>query len=148
MTRSLTLLICLVSSVIGQTATSKAAVKRVVGMEYPWFARMAALQGTVELVANLSRAGEIGQIHVVSGPEPLATPAKQTLSRWQFTACKSEGDDCTMKFVFLFILDGSCSVSSHCPTDFTVDLPDKITVRSKLFESAMVGGQTVSTPRH
>lgn len=125
-------------AVRGQISQSGLAVKRVVGMEYPWFARMAVLQGTVELMATISRAGEVERIRVVSGAEPLATPAKETLSKWRFTACDSQTSECEARFVFLFVLDGSCSVSSHCPTDFAVDLPDKITVKSRVFDSPVV----------
>jgi hypothetical protein len=108
-------------------------------MEYPWFARMAVLQGAVDLVATISRAGEVEQVRVVSGPEPLATPAKLTLSKWQFMPCNSPKGECTLRFTFLFILEGSCS-PSRCPSDFTVDLPDKITVKSKVFNRPLVEG--------
>jgi hypothetical protein len=101
---------------------------------------MAGLQGTVELAAKLSPAGEVRQISVVSGPEPLTTPAKLTLSKWEFLPSGSQPAEFTVTFVFSFILDGSCNIS-HCPTDFIVDLPNRITVKSKVFDSPMVEGR-------
>jgi hypothetical protein len=71
----------------------------------------------------------------VSGPEPLAGPAKETLSRWRFTGCPSSAGGCESRFVFTFVLSGSCNPGSRCPTEFQVDLPDKVLVKSMLFDS-------------
>jgi len=122
------------SAAMGQAPQTEPAVKRVVGLEYPWFARMGGIQGTVELAATISQEGTVIGISVVSGPEPLATPAKDSLSKWRFTACTSPSAECKTKLVFLFVLAGTCKIS-HCPTEFEVDLPDKVRVKSKIFDS-------------
>src|ERR1700735_379200 len=108
------------------------APRRVVGMEYPWFARMAALQGSVELAATITPDRSVGKIQVLSGPGPLATPAIENLSKWKFTPCGR----CEARFVFSFALAGKCKIS-HCPTEFVVDFPDKVTVKSQTFDSAV-----------
>ena len=99
---------------------------------------MAVLRGTVELMATISRTGQVDKIRVVSGPEPLAKPAEDTLSKWRFTPCESKTSKCEGKFVFSFTLEGSCIPSSHCPTDFSADLPDKIMIKARVFDSPIV----------
>jgi hypothetical protein len=66
-----------------------------------------------------------------SGPEPLARPAREALSKWKFTGCTSRSEECEAKFVFSFVLSGSCEVGTYCPTEFEVDLPGKVKVTSK-----------------
>jgi TonB family protein len=106
------------------------ALKRVIGIEYPWFARMAVLEGDVELIATISTEGTVTRVRIISGVEPLAIPAKATLSRWQFTGCTSEQGECEVRFVVSFVLNGSC-VSENCPSTFEVDFPGKIIVTSQ-----------------
>ncbi len=103
-------------------------VSRVVGLEYPWFARLAVLQGMVELQATISREGIVKYVRVVSGPEPLSGAASKALSQWLFKGCNS--DVCTATLSFSFLLKGSCDAGANCPSSFQVDLPDKITITS------------------
>jgi hypothetical protein len=110
---------------------------RVVGLEYPWFARMAFLQGAVELVATISPAGNVVKIRTASGPEPLANPAREALAKWQFAGCVSRSSDCEVSFEFTFELSGTCEVGTHCPTEFQVDFPAKVSVRSKAITGAI-----------
>ena len=116
---------------VSQSPKCDLALKRVVGVQYPWFARIAFLQGAVELVATISRDGGIAEIRTASGPEPLAKPAREALSKWQFTGCNSRPAECEATFLFRFVLDGSCGASENCPTSFEVDLPGEIRVTSK-----------------
>jgi hypothetical protein len=92
---------------------------------------MAFLQGPVELVATISRDGRVTEIRTTAGPEPLAGPAREALSKWQFTGCVSRLDDCKVTFVFSFALSGSCEVGTYCPTEFEVDLPGRVKVTAK-----------------
>jgi TonB family protein len=103
---------------------------RVVGMEYPWFARMGVIQGAVELGLTVLKDGTVTDVQIKSGPAPLADAAKEAISKWQFAGCTSEGG-CKAAFVFSFALTGSCYASEHCPTGFEVDLPGKAKVTSK-----------------
>src|SRR5271170_7569235 len=91
-----TLMVLLLSPHAGLSESPQcgAALRRVVGLDYPWFARMAFLQGPVELVATVSRDGRVTEIRTTAGPEPLAGPARGALSKWQFTGCVSRLDDC------------------------------------------------------
>ena len=123
-----------------QSSSPSPTVRRLVAMEYPWFARMATLQGTVELAARINSEGIPEKIQVLSGPEPLASPAKETLSKWRLAECIPSGPKCLMKFVFSFALAGSCNIS-HCPTEFEVDLPEKISVKSKIFDTPIAARQ-------
>lgn len=128
----LILLLSLAVCSAGQTDSEpQLALKRVVGVEYPWFARMAVIQGRVELSLTISARGIVDDVRVVSGAEPLALAAKAALSKWQFTGCTSKQGHCETKFVILFVLNGSCYASENCPTDFEVDFPGKVTVMSK-----------------
>jgi TonB family protein len=120
--------------------------KRVVGMEYPWLARMAVLQGTVQLEATVSKDGAPENIRITSGPEPLATPAMQTLSKWRFQNCQGGATDCTLKITFTFVLKGTCDVS-RCPSDFEANLPDQVFVQSKMFDSTIADKPAKSPTR-
>jgi Gram-negative bacterial TonB protein C-terminal len=105
-------------------------------MEYPVLARLAFLERTVDLVATISREGTVVAVRVMSGPPVLATPAKETLSKWRFTGCASPTGQCEAKLVFSFVLlPGSCTSGSHCPSEFEVDLPDKVLVRAQPFKA-------------
>jgi hypothetical protein len=93
-----------------------------------WLARVAVLQGKVELTLAISAQGAVTKILEVSGAEPLALAAKTALTKWHFAGCQR---GCDMKFVALFVLDGSCSAGENCPSTFEFDAPSKITVKSK-----------------
>jgi TonB family protein len=108
------------------------ALLRVVSFEYPWLARMAVLQGSVELVATISPEGQVTKVRTVYGPEPLSQPARAALLEWRFTPQASERE---AKFVFTFVLDGSCEASSHCPSSFEVDLPDSVKLTAAAFKA-------------
>jgi hypothetical protein len=128
--RALMMLLLLERSAVCQPPQPQLALKRVIGIDYPWFARMAVLQGDVELIATISTEGFVTRVRIISGAEPLATPTKATLSRWQFTGCTSEQTECEVRFVVTFVLNGSCA-SENCPSTFEVDFPGKIIVTSK-----------------
>jgi hypothetical protein len=91
----------------------------------------------VELVATISPDGAVAAIRTVSGPEPLARPAREVLSKWQFVSCASRSGNCEAKFVFSFALTGSCEAGTRCPTEFEVDLPGKVKVTSKAISDVM-----------
>ena len=117
---------CLLFAAEGQSGV---VVTRVVAMDYPWFARHNDMQGTVEVTATI-KEGLATNMRVAPGPPPaLADPAKETLAKWRFTGCS----ECEVKFVFTFVLRGVCNaLPDRCPTEFEVDLPGKITAKSKL----------------
>jgi hypothetical protein len=115
------------------------SVQRVVSMQYPMLARMAWLQGTVRLRAWVSPAGVPEKVAVISGPEPLATPATADLRQWRFTGCDSSSITCTVEIDFSFVLDGTCSDSPRCPTEFQVDLPNRVIFKSQVFGRILPG---------
>ncbi len=107
-------------------------VTHLVAMEYPWLARLAVLQGSVDLIVSFSREGRVTDADVLSGPSPLALPAKNNVSKWIFKGCTSPTGICQVKIVFSFtLLPGYCSASEHCPTEFEMDLPDRVSVKAK-----------------
>jgi hypothetical protein len=112
------------SEVSGQGPT----VKHLVAVEYPWIARLAALEGKVELTALVSAEGTVTKVIEVKGPDPLVLAAKTAVMKWQFAGCEAE---CRIKFVASFLLHGSCYASENCPTRFEFDSPGTLTVISK-----------------
>jgi outer membrane biosynthesis protein TonB len=114
-----------------QTPQTEIRVKRIVGIDYPWFGRLAGAQGNVEVVATIASDGAVKEIRVVSGPEPLVRAVKPALSRWLFEGCGSATGTCEIKIVFSFVLEGVCDVSRRCQTDFEVDLPDRVRIKAK-----------------
>jgi len=123
---------------ICQTPHEPICVKRVVATEYPAFARMADLQGKVVLEAAISDEGTVAHVEIVSGHPLLATAARDTLLRWRFSACRRQDEACKIKVAFSFVLSGTCTLGSVCPTEFVADLPDRVDVKSKRWDRPMV----------
>jgi len=128
MARVLLFLIFLVT--LSAQAPPELQLKRVVAIEYPWLARMAFMQGTVELIVTVSGDGIVKDVQRVSGPSLLADPTKETVSRWLFSGCeKTTG--CETKIVISFSLSGRlCAASENCPGEFQIDLPNIVTVKA------------------
>lgn len=113
------------------------AVKRIVALDYPPFARFGNIQGRVELVATVSGDGAVTGARVISGAPPLGEPAKQMLMRWLFEPCEPADGRCETRIVFQFTLEGMCDPATHCPSEFQVDLPDRVTVKAALFRAIL-----------
>jgi hypothetical protein len=126
--------VVLTPSWMGQTPAPQLCVSRIVSIEYPHFAKMAAMQGTVEVAATVSPAGTVTATRRVSGKEILAAAAAHNLSQWRFRGCDQQSG-CEIKVIFSFVLSGSCYVGTDCPTEFEADLPGKVQVTSKSFVS-------------
>jgi outer membrane biosynthesis protein TonB len=125
--------VVLASPVAPQTPRAGPPARRIVSMEYPVLARMARLEGAVSLIANVLPDGTVGGVTVLSGPEPLATPAKEDVSKWRFDGCPSSASSCAVEIVFSFVLNGACTDSPRCPTEFQVDLPNRVLVTSQVY---------------
>jgi TonB family protein len=132
MFRAVVLIIVLTLWATAQTQLSDngLTVKRVVGMTYPRLAQLAAVQGEVELVVTVSGDGKVQAIRLLAGSGLLAPAAKDALSKWRFAGC-APGGTCDMKIVFSFVLCGQCELP-NCPTEFQVDLPSMVQVKSAL----------------
>jgi hypothetical protein len=109
----------------------------VIGIEYPWFARISVLHGDVDLIATISTQGTVTKVQISSGAEPLALAAKAALSNGQFTGCTSVQGECEARFVVSFVLNGSCDAGENCPTSFEVNFPGKIIVTSKSLKAVV-----------
>lgn len=106
--------------------------RRIVGLDYPWFARLGGVQGRVEVVATISPEGTVRKVQVLSGPEPLARAVNSTLSKWLFSeGCTATAGGCEAKVVFTFTLSGVCDIGERCPSDFEVDLPGSVRISAK-----------------
>ena len=115
--------------VVSQTAGNELRVRRIVSIEYPRIARLASVQGNVELMASIAQDGAVQGIRNVSGSAFLVQAAKDGLSKWLFTGCSS-GSVCEIKIVFSFvILEGPCEYSPS--SQFEADSPEHVTIRSK-----------------
>lgn len=119
------------SVAVSQQPRCEIALRRVVSLEYPWFARTASLEGIVELVLTVGADGSVTKVRTTSGPEPLAKPARDVVSKWRFSGCASCRDDREATLIFRFALNGWCNASEHCPTEFEVNLPGEVNVTSK-----------------
>jgi hypothetical protein len=116
---------------LGACAQPRITVKRVVGLEYPRLAALAAVQGKVELVALISPDGSVSEVRVVSAHILLREPAKETLSQWKFAGCEASQSPCEVRVVFDFVLEGLCD-KSWCGTRFAADLPSFVEIKSKV----------------
>jgi TonB family protein len=117
-----------------QTPQRQVSIKRVVAMEYPSLAQVARIQGRVVVAATISTEGAVVGVRVISGEGPLAFAASETLSRWRFGGCEERSKGCEVRVTFSFVLSGTCTVGSKCPTEFVVDLPDAVQVKSGVWD--------------
>jgi Gram-negative bacterial TonB protein C-terminal len=127
---------CLVFSICSLQAqiepdTNLSIVKRVVSLEYPHIARLAALEGKVRLKAEISKTGAVSQVGVLSGHPLLSGDASRDLAQWLFSRCSGTSKGCSVEVTFSFVLTPELCESEYCPAEFIVDLPDKVTVTAK-----------------
>ncbi len=105
--------------------------KHIVGLKYPRLAHFARVEGEVSLEARIAADGRVVAVRVLSGNGLLTAAAKLSLEQWRFEPCSRR--ECSATVIFNFVLDQTalCNID-ECPNEITVDLPDKITVRSQL----------------
>jgi TonB family protein len=60
------------------------SVSKSVAPDYPLLARQMKVQGAVNLQALISRDGTIQEIQILSGPNILATAAREAVRQWRF----------------------------------------------------------------
>lgn len=107
--------------------------KRIVGLKYPRLANFAHVSGEVSLQAEVAADGRVVSIKAISGNSLLTLAAKKSLEQWQFEPCSPAQRECRATITFVFVLDSTATCEiAECPNDITVDLPNKITVRSEL----------------
>lgn len=107
--------------------------KHIVGLKYPRLANFAHVMGEVSLEAEVAADGRVVSVTAISGNSLLKAAAKESLGQWQFEPCSPAQRECRARVTFVFVLDSTatCEVA-ECPNDITIDLPNKITVRSQL----------------
>jgi TonB family protein len=111
-----------------QSVGNGPTVKRIVGLTYPRLAQLAGVQGKVELVATVSRDGKVRRVRALEGSGLLAPAAQEAVSKWLFVGCTAN-EACEAKIFFSFVLRGQCELP-NCSTEFQMDLPDRVEVRS------------------
>jgi TonB family protein len=122
-------LVALIGVVGAEDSGGGPSPRRVVGLEYPWFARMGVIEGTVELAASVAPDGTVNDVRILSGAQPLAEPASDAVRKWMFAGCRAPSK-CALNITFTFRLMGSCAAGSNCPSEFQVDLPSRVRVTS------------------
>lgn len=132
-TETLALLVVLAATMSAQPTQPDLALKHLVALEYPWFARMGEIQGDVPVVLTLTPQGKVTKVRILSGPKPLADAVRSALEKWQFAAMSCAGETCEAEIVFSFVLAGSCNAGSHCPSQFELDLPRAVRISAKAF---------------
>jgi protein TonB len=63
---------------------SQGLITKKVKPVYPPQAQQMRLQGVVELMANISKEGNIGDVKVLSGPPVLAKAAVDAVKQWKY----------------------------------------------------------------
>ena len=66
-------------------------VSRSVKPAYPVLAKQMKVQGAVVLQALIDRAGNIQELHVITGPAILATAAEEAVKQWHFKPYYQQG---------------------------------------------------------
>jgi hypothetical protein len=98
---------------------------------------LGVIQGTVEVVATISPDGHVARVRTLSGPKPLASAVERSLGKWIFAACDPRTTSYDVRLLFSFELTGACDAAEHCPSDFEVALPDRITISSKAIKAIL-----------
>jgi len=91
---------------------------------------MEAVQGKVQLVAVISRNGSVESVHLLAGPEVLASAAEKALQMWRLEPCTTSGGKCETTVVFSFIIGDEYCDGPKCPDQCSFDLPNMVEVRS------------------
>jgi TonB family protein len=66
-------------------------VSRSVKPDYPMLAKQMKVQGAVVLQALIDKAGNIQELHVVTGPAILASAAQEAVKQWRFKPYYQQG---------------------------------------------------------
>jgi protein TonB len=76
---------------------------------YPPLARTARIQGPVVLVALISKAGTIEDLHAISGPPMLVRAAVEAVSQWRYRPyiLNSEPVEVETQITVNFLLSGN-----------------------------------------
>lgn len=72
-------------------ATAASHMVRRVEPQYPPLAKMARVQGTVELDVCIGKDGAVTAVNVKSGNPPLVASATQAVKQWKYTPFMSDG---------------------------------------------------------
>jgi len=76
---------------------------------YPWLARQARIQGTVQLSAIISKTGTIERLTVLRGPAMLVTAAVEAVKQWRYRPYLLNGEpiEVETEITVNFVLSGS-----------------------------------------
>lgn len=80
-----------VSARVTLPAATAERVSRSVKPDYPMLAKQMKVQGAVVLQALIDKAGNIQELHVVTGPAILATAAQEAVKQWRFKPYYQQG---------------------------------------------------------
>jgi protein TonB len=72
-------------------AGALSAVANKVQPDYPPMARQLRIQGSVELEALVTEAGDVAKVEIVSGNALLTNAAAQAVKRWKFRPFTEDG---------------------------------------------------------
>jgi len=115
---------------LAQSPAREPTSRRTYAAQYPFLANLAGTAGGVRLLAAINPDGSVRNVRVVAGPGLLSLPAKEMLSRWQFSPCRETATTCEVH-VFHFVLDCGGCVDTDCREEVQLDLPSAITIRSR-----------------
>jgi TonB family protein len=113
-----------------QRTGQEPTVQRIIGLSYPRLANLAAVQGTVDLVARISAEGVVESVRVISGQKLLVDSAREALLRWRFR-CPSGSKRCEARITFAFRLLDKVCVEAACSSELQIDLPNTVIVQAK-----------------
>jgi hypothetical protein len=112
-------------------ADSGVSVVHIKGVDYPFLAHLAAVEGTVEIVLLVGRDGAVRSTRVVSGSRLLADGAAKALESWIFSPCKKKKGVCEYPMSLRFVLQGEPINIAECKSEFQFDNPGRIVVTSQ-----------------
>jgi TonB family protein len=100
--------------------------KIVAMVEYPRVARVALVQGSVEVECTLDSSGNVTAAKMISGPAMLGKPACENALQWKFQPVSKEvrGNSVTLRYVFL--LEGKPQEATN--STFVFEMPNRIQI--------------------
>lgn len=103
-------------------------------LQYPPLAKQARLTGIVVVRIELEEDGSVASAHALTGHPLLAMEVQKNVLRWKFRQVSSDAPRTEQHpyLIYHFRLEGRCSHAAACRTEFTVEYPNYVVVKSEI----------------
>jgi TonB family protein len=117
-----------------ESAKAQWIPKRVVGMDYPKLARMARIEGRVEIACTINSDGSVASIKPIGNPHPLLLKTvEENAFKWKFMRTSDLGrSQSTATLTYSFTMERTGS--AHPVRTFAFEYPSSVILTSEQCE--------------